>query len=293
MIESLTKKYNQEIEIREKKLKYYNDEIIKLKNPMYIENKKLIFKPIINITLLESLQYVVDSYNNLKKLESYFLISNLNLNNIYIWLNYLYSYIISDLRNFFLKEVLIQLNLLITEEYPKISSLVSFLLPKKNIKKHKTIDFDSNNKIETNIQNIKSINLIKTKYLIFFLTYCKVETKEMKVEYTIYKMLIIHKNKKDDKKTAQAFIANICHGFGDAFIMQDTIYNSYNFYLYPIHDVLLCKTEDIFKIKKQINKSYNYVYNYMYYYPDLQDFYKQYQNNSLYYLNSYNIFKIK
>ena len=108
---------------------------------------------------------------------------------------------------------------------------------------------------------------------------------------TKYIIYITNENILDFRKLKQGIIANMCHGFGDAFIMQDIIYNNVNI-LYPIHDAILCKVTEVDNIKDQIIKSYNFVYNYMQDYPEFKEFYLMFLEKR-YIINSQNIFKIK
>ncbi len=268
-IENIKLKYNKQISDREIQLKRLQE----LLNSKSLESEIELKRPIANLTLVEALEYVLTSYNIFKENEKLYFNRNITFDNInknmdvFKLMKYLYSYILQDLQDNFFKELLIKLQLLVTIEYPKIQSLIQYL-----------------SKINKKI--------ITTKYMKFFLTYFTLEEKLLTVGNTKYKKYITNKNIINLRKTNQAFIANLCHGFGDAFIIQDLIFNSScNFY--PIHDAILCQSIDVNVIKKDINKSYNFVYNYMHNYSDLANFYNQFIDDEVYVINSYDIFKIK
>jgi hypothetical protein len=138
------------------------------------------------------------------------------------------------------------------------------------------------------LKNIK-LTYIKTSYLTFSLMYYLVFEEKMVIGKKTYYKTIIDKYMVNERKSKTASIANICQGFGDAFIMHNIIENT-NCSFYAIHDAILCKGDDIDILKNQILLSYRFVYNY---YLQYSDFESIRLDKTQYELNSLNIFKIK
>jgi hypothetical protein len=257
-------------------------------------------------TLIESLNYLLILYNDKNKVID---------ETINICLVSLSSEVIFDLRENMFKEIVIELKKLVEKEYPKIylfckfikNNLISQLdnsIEKKIINNDDNSEFSSEDDIEKidltfkfkinkelDINILKEQYCIKTKYFKFYYFYNQLIKKSVSIVNTKYIIYIINENMLDFRKLKQGIIANMCHGFGDAFIMQDIIYNNLNI-MYPIHDAILCKVTELDDIKDQITKSYNFVYNYMQDYPEFKEFYLNFIEKR-YTINSKNIFKIK
>lgn len=137
-----------------------------------------------------------------------------------------------------------------------------------------------------------NLNNFETEYVNYYLTYYKYEKIKTDINGSEYERYVLNKFKIDYKQSVQGFIANLCHGLGDSFIIHKFIekcIQDENLKFITIHDSVIVKVVNIVEIQKNINFSYNYIYDYIF---EKKYFLDIIENKEKYVLNSFNIFKI-
>lgn len=236
------------------------------------ENKK-------DIGILVESDLITDFTLKVELQTFYFMIINEKIDsvNLYAKIDVLQRKIEMDLLKNIFSQIVEDINNFLNLEYNEILNFI--ISYKKRVLNKKSDIF-----LESDLISIK------TKWLIYFLTYYK-ETKKIgtigNTKYINYELNML---KKDNLKIEQGLIANLVQGLGDSFILHNIIFYGLQtgIYLYPIHDGILCNFEDLAKWQLIILKSYNEVYNFI---RDNKVFELEVIDKNLYIFDSLLIFK--
>jgi hypothetical protein len=180
----------------------------------------------------------------------------------------------NNVQKYFFKIIINLLQKILKEEYKDLMNFIE----KIKILVIKRIDFVNNN---------LNLNSFETEYLNYYLSYYKYEKLITEIGNVQYERFVINTNKIDYKQSRQGFIANLCHGLGDSFIIHkliEKLLENKDLTFFTIHDSILIKVTSINDLQKNINYSYNFIYGYIFekkYFLDFIDVKEKYNLNSL------------